>query len=393
VSRDEIIYLDYAATAPLDPRVAERMAECLLADGVFANPSSPHAAGREAARCIASARAQVAGVFSCAPGEIVWTSGATESDNLALMGAARYNRHRGRHIVTSRTEHKAVLDTCAALEQEGFEVSYLVPEADGIVTPAQVEGAIRPDTLLVSLMHVNNEIGVIQDIEAVARLCRERGVLFHVDAAQAAGKLLIDLATCPVDLVSISAHKFYGPKGAGALFVRDKPRCNLAPLLHGGGQERGLRPGTLPTHQIVGLASALTLCAEDMDAEAARIRALRDRLWSGLEALGGVYRNGDPERRVPGILNVSFEGVEGEALLFALHPLAVSSGSACSSARRESSYVLRALGRSDQLAQSSIRFSLGRYTSTADIDRALEITGRAVGGLRRVSGWQCRAPA
>jgi cysteine desulfurase len=388
MSDNDCIYLDYAATTPVDPRVAAAMCEFLTRDGVYANPSSVHAPGRAAGRVVENARQKVAAVFNCLPEEIIWTSGATESDNIGLIGVACYNRDRGRHIITSRTEHKAVLDTCVWLQKEGFDVTYLVPGADGEVTADQVTEAIRDDTILVSLMHVNNEIGVVQDIAAIGRVCRDEGVAFHVDAAQSAGKLAIDLAELPVDLMSISGHKFYGPKGVGALFVRSDPRCNLAPVVHGGGQEKGLRPGTLATHQIVGLATALEIAAADLAADAARITALRGRLWEGLSRLGGVHLNGHPVHRAPGILNVSFEGVEGESLLFMLRGLAVSSGSACSSASHEGSYVLRALGRDDQMAQSSIRFSIGRFTSEDEIDRALALVEKQLSRLREVSGWR-----
>jgi len=387
MSDNDCIYLDYAATTPVDPRVAAAMCECLTREGVYANPSSLHGPGRAAGRVVEAARGKVAAVFNCRPEEIVWTSGATESDNMGLIGVACYNRDRGKHIITSRTEHKAVLDTCAWLEKEGFDITYLVPGRDGEVTAEQVAEAIRDDTILVSLMHVNNEIGVVQDIAAIGAVCHANCVLFHVDAAQSAGKLPIDLGNLPVDLMSVSGHKFYGPKGAGVLFVRSEPRCNLAPVVHGGGQERGLRPGTLATHQIVGLATALEIAADELDPEATRIAALRDRLWDGLSALGGVHLNGHPERRAPAILNVSFEGVEGESLLFMLRELAVSSGSACSSASHEGSYVLRALGRDDQMAQSSIRFSIGRFTTEDEIDRALAIVSKKLGRLREVSGW------
>ncbi|MDH3893206.1 MAG: aminotransferase class V-fold PLP-dependent enzyme [Chromatiales bacterium] len=387
MSDKDCIYLDYAATTPVDPEAAAEMCKCLTREGVFANPSSLHGPGRAAGRVVEAARRKVAAVFNCRPEEIIWTSGATESDNMGLIGVACYNCDRGKHIITSRTEHKAVLDTCAWLEKEGFDVTYLVPGRDGEVTADQVAAAIRSDTILVSLMHVNNEIGVIQDIAAIGAVCHDNCVLFHVDAAQSAGKLPIDLGALPVDLMSISGHKFYGPKGVGVLFVRSEPRCNLAPVVHGGGQERGLRPGTLATHQIVGLATALEIAAGHLEAEAARITALREKLWTGLSELGGVHLNGHPERRAPGILNVSFEGVEGESLLFMLRELAVSSGSACSSSSGEGSYVLRALGRDDQMAQSSIRFSIGRFTTEDEISRALAIVSQKLGRLREVSGW------
>jgi len=375
------IYLDYAATTPVDPRVAARMSCCLTMEGCFANPaSSSHVPGREARGLVEKARMQLATAMGCHPTEIIWTSGATESDNLAIKGVARFHGDRGRHIVTSRTEHKAVLDTCKQLEREGFEVTYLAPGSDGIVTPAAVAAALRKDTVLVSIMHANNEIGVVQDIAAIGAICAERGILFHVDAAQSAGKLCMDLAALPVQLMSFSAHKVYGPKGIGALYVRE--HTGLQPLIHGGGHERGLRSGTLATHQIVGMGEAFCIACDEMTIEQARIRRLRDRLWQGLSALGGVLLNGHPQSCIAGILNVSFEGVEGESLLFALRELAVSSGSACTSASREPSYVLRALGRDDQLAQSSLRFSVGRSTSEAEIDRAVTLVREQVTRLR-----------
>jgi cysteine desulfurase len=375
------IYLDYAATTPVDARVAAKMSCCLTADGCFANPaSSSHIPGRQARGLVEAARAQLAAALGCRPSEIIWTSGATESDNLAIKGVARFHGDRGRHIVTSRTEHKAVLDTCRQLEREGFEVTYLTPSKDGMVTPEAVAAALRQDTVLVSIMHANNEIGVVQDIAEIGRLCTERGILFHVDAAQSAGKLPIDLSQLPVHLMSVSAHKVYGPKGIGALYVRE--HTGLQPLIHGGGHERGLRSGTLATHQIVGMGEAFRIAADEMSTEQPRIARLRERLWQGLSALGGVLLNGHPRCCVAGILNVSFEGVEGESLLFALRELAVSSGSACTSASREPSYVLRALGRDDQLAQSSLRFSVGRGTNEAEIDRAVSLVCEQVTRLR-----------
>ncbi len=379
----DIIYLDYAATTPVDDRVASVMCECMTKDGVFANPASrSHQLGRDAQGRVELARREVARLLGASHTEIVWTSGATESDNLALKGVAHAFRDRGRHIVTSRTEHKAVLDSARQMEREGFEVTFLVPEDQGRVTPEQVREALRDDTVLLSIMHVNNETGVISDVAAIGRLCRERNILFHVDAAQSAGKLPIDVDRMQVDLMSVSGHKVYGPKGIGALFVRSGTASRVEPIIHGGGHERGMRSGTLPTHQIVGMGEAFRLAGLEMAAETERLEGLRDRLWDGIRRLGGVLLNGHPEARIPGILNVSFEGVEGESLLFALRELAVSSGSACTSATREASYVLRALGRSDQLAQSSIRFSIGRYTTTADIDRAVEIVTEQVHRLR-----------
>lgn len=379
------IYLDYAATTPVDPRVAQRMIECLLPGGEHGNPSSAgHEFGRRARALVEKARAQVAASIGARPENIVWTSGATESDNLAILGVARFHADRGRHIVSSRTEHKAVLDALKQLEREGFEVTYLKPDAQGIVHPQQMSEVLRGDTQLVSLMHVNNETGVVNDIAAVGQMCRERGVLFHVDAAQSVGKLPIDVQAQCVDLLSVTAHKAYGPKGIGALYVRRQPPVGLRPILHGGGQESGLRSGTLATHQIVGMGTAFELAAAEREADCVRLRVLRDRLWQGIAAIGGVELNGDPERRVSNLLNVSFHGVEGESLQFALRELAVSAGSACSSASEEASYVLRALGRSDQLAQSSLRFSLGRFTTDAEIDIAIEAVSREVRRLRQL---------
>jgi cysteine desulfurase len=375
--------MDNAATTPVDPRAAAALAECLTADGCFGNPSSTgHAPGNAARARVEKARAQVAALIGAEPQAIVWTSGATESNNLALFGVARAQRDRGRHIVTSRTEHKAVLDPCKQLEKEGFEVTYLKPESDGIVTPDAVAAALRKDTLLVSLMHANNEIGVVQDVGAVGRLCRERGVLLHVDAAQSAGKIRINVSEQCIDLMSLTAHKIYGPKGIGALYVRRQPRPLMVPLIFGGGQESGLRSGTLPTHQIVGMGVAYEIAAHEMESDAARLTALRLRLWAGIERLGDVHLNGHPEKRVAGVLNVSFEGVEGESLLYSLPGLAVSTGSACTSASHEASYVLRALGRSDQLAQSSLRFSLGRFSTESDVDYAISALTEAVRRLR-----------
>ncbi len=387
-----IVYLDNAATTAVDPRVIEAMCACLGEDGDFANPSSvSHAPGRRARERVEVARAQVGALIGAHAASIVFTSGATESDNLAVLGAARFHRSRGRHVVTSRTEHPAVLAACRQLEREDFDVTYLKPGGGGIVEPAQVEEALRPDTILVSLMHVNNEIGVVQDVAAVGRLCRERGVLFHVDAAQSAGKLPIEVERDSIDLLAFTAHKMHGPKGAGALYVRREPRVGLAPLLFGGGQERSLRPGTLATHQIVGLGEACGIAAAELAEDAARITALRERLWSGLAQLPGVMLNGDPTRRAPGILNVTIDGVEGESLLFALPGLAVASGSACATTNAEPSYVLRALGRSDRLAQSSLRLSLGRFTTPADVETALRDIVATVERLRGVAPWRVNA--
>lgn len=377
------IYMDYAATTPVDPRVAAKMAECLTSDGVFANPaSSSHVLGRQAKGVVEQARTDVAALIGADRREIVWTSGATESDNLALIGTARFCRESGTHIITSRTEHKAVLDSCKQLEKEGFDVTYLTPGEDGAITAEQVGDAIRDDTILVSLMHVNNEIGVINDIATIGTVCRDRGVLFHVDAAQSAGKVAINVGELSVDMMSFSGHKIYGPKGIGALYVCHKPLCQLEPLLHGGGHEGGLRSGTLPTHQIAGMGEAFRIAKEQFDQDHQRLLAMRRRLWDGIAAVGGVHINGDPEKRVAGILNVSFEDVEGESLLLCLRRLAVSSGSACTSAAAESSYVLRALGRDDQLAQASIRFSIGRFTTDEEIDFAIAEVRKQVARMR-----------
>jgi cysteine desulfurase len=382
----EVIYLDNAATTAADPRVVEAMLECLGPSGDYANPSSVgHPPGRRARARVEQARDDVAALVGAEPTQVIFTSGATEADNLAILGAARFYRERGRHLVTSRTEHPAVLDACRQLEREGFEVTYLKPGADGIVEPAQVEAALRADTILVSLMHVNNEIGVAQDVGAVGALCRSRGVLFHVDAAQGAGKLPIDVNRDCIDLLALTAHKVHGPKGVGALCVRREPRLGLVPLLHGGGQERGLRSGTLPTHQIVGMGTAFRIAAGEMGADAARIGGLRERLWRGLAELPGVLLNGHPTRRVPGILSVTIDGVEGEALLYALPGFAVSSGSACATTSGEPSYVLRALGRSDRLAQSTLRVSIGRFNTAAEIDAAVSAVHEAVRRLRAVA--------
>jgi len=367
------IYLDYAATTPVDPKVAAKMAACLTAEGLFANPASVHGPGRAARAAVEEARGQVAALVGALPQEIVFTSGATESDNLAILGVARYRRDKGRHLVTSRIEHKAVLDACKQLEKEGFEVSWLKPDADGLIQPAAVQAALRKDTTLVSLMHANNELGVLNDIAAVGRIVRAHGAAFHVDAAQSAGKVPIDLKALDVDLMSFAAHKVYGPKGMGALYVRREPRVNLEPLIHGGGHEQGLRSGTLATHQIVGMGAAFQLARELLPSEAPRLTALRGRLWKALQQIPGVLLNGHATQRLPGILNVSFPGVEGESLLYACEELAISSGSACNAADREPSYVLRALGRDDQLAGASLRFSLGRFSTEAEVDRAAAV--------------------
>jgi len=383
------IYLDYAATTPIDPRVAERMIDCLRPTGAHGNPSSlSHDFGRKARALCEQARTQVAAAIGARPDSIVWTSGATESDNLAIFGVAQFQADRGRHIVSSKVEHKAVLDALKQLERMGFAVTYLKPATNGIIDAEQVAEALRPDTQLVSLMHVNNETGVITDVGAIGRLCRERGIAFHVDAAQSIGKLPIDVESMNIDLLSLTAHKAYGPKGVGALYVRKKPPLGLRPMLYGGGQEGGLRSGTLPTHQVVGMGEAFAIATAEREADVARLASLRQRLWQGIHALGAVELNGDPERRVANILNVSFRGVEGESLQFALRDLAVSAGSACSSGSDEGSYVLRALGRDDQLAQSSLRFSLGRFSTDADIDAAIAAVAREVRRLREISKFE-----
>ncbi|AJQ48990.1 MULTISPECIES: IscS subfamily cysteine desulfurase [Pseudomonas] len=380
------IYLDYSATTPVDPRVAQKMADCLLVDGNFGNPASrSHVFGWKAEEAVENGRRQVAELINADPREIVWTSGATESDNLALKGVAHFYQTKGKHIITSKIEHKAVLDTARQLEREGFEVTYLEPGEDGIVTPAMVEAVLRDDTILVSLMHVNNEVGSINDIAAIGELTRARGVLFHVDAAQSAGKVEIDLQKLKVDLMSFSAHKVYGPKGIGALYVSRKPRVRLEAIIHGGGHERGMRSGTLPTHQIVGMGEAFAIAKQEMAAENVRIKALSDRFFEQVSDLEELYVNGSQTARVPHNLNLSFNYVEGESLLMSLKDIAVSSGSACTSASLEPSYVLRALGRNDELAHSSIRFSFGRFTTEEEVDYAAQKVCEAVNKLRELS--------
>lgn len=365
----KVVYLDYSATTPVDPRVAERMSACLLAEGAFGNPASrSHVYGWEAEELVEAARAEVAALIHAEPREIVWTSGATESDNLAIKGIVEANG--GQHVVTSSYEHKAVLDTCAWLTGLGVEATYLAPDADGLVHPQAVADAVRPETALVSIMHANNEIGVVNDIAAIGAVCRERGVPFHTDATQSVGKVEVDVRRDNIDLLSLSAHKMYGPKGIGALFVRREPPLRVAAQIHGGGHERGMRSGTLATHQIVGLGEACRIAVAEMSAESCRTRALRDRLWAHFKQLPGARLNGSERQRLPGNLNVSFEDVDGETLLLALDDIAVSSGSACTSATVEPSYVLRAIGVADELAHASIRFSIGRYTTVADIDFA-----------------------
>jgi len=380
------IYMDYSATTPVDPRVAEKMCCYLTPEGKFGNPASrSHSFGWEAEDAVDEARRHVAELVNADPKEIVWTSGATESDNLAIKGVAHFYRKRGRHIVTAKTEHKAVLDTCRHLEREGFEVTYLDPRPSGLIDLADLEAALRDDTILVSIMHVNNEIGVIQDIEGIGEMTRARKILFHVDAAQSVGKVPIDLKRMDINLMSFSAHKIYGPKGIGALYVQRKPRVRLEAQMHGGGHERGMRSGTLATHQIVGMGEAFRIARAEMAAENEHVLALRRRLWDGLKNMEQVVLNGDRDRRVAGNLNLSFAFVEGESLIMALKDLAVSSGSACTSASLEPSYVLRALGREDELAHSSIRFSLGRFTTAEEVDFAVEKIREQVERLRELS--------
>jgi cysteine desulfurase len=380
------IYLDYSATTPMDPRVAAKMAECLTMEGNFGNPASrSHQFGWHAEEAVDIARNQIAELVNADPREIVFTSGATESDNLAIKGAATFYAKKGKHIITVKTEHKAVLDTCRQLEREGFEVTYMDPEPSGLLDLDKLQAVMRDDTVLVSVMHVNNEIGVIQDIAAIGEICRARKILFHVDAAQSTGKVAIDLQTLKVDLMSFSAHKTYGPKGIGALYVSRKPRVRLEAQIHGGGHERGMRSGTLATHQIVGMGEAFRIAKLEMAAENERVLMLRNRLWDGIKDIEAVFINGDMEHRVPSNLNVSFAYVEGESLIMALKDMAVSSGSACTSASLEPSYVLRALGLNDELAHSSIRFSFGRFTKVEEIDHVIKVVRNAIDKLREMS--------
>jgi cysteine desulfurase len=380
------IYLDYSATTPVDPRVANKLCSYLTMDGDFGNAASrSHTFGWRAEQAVEAARADVAALIGADPKEIVWTSGATEANNLAIKGAAHFYSKKGKHLITCKTEHKAVLDPCRQLEREGFEVTYLDPESNGLVDLGKLAAAIRPDTILVSIMHVNNEIGVIQDVAAIGALCREKGVLFHSDAAQSAGKVPIDVNGMNIDLLSLSAHKIYGPKGIGALYVRRKPRVRIEAQIHGGGHERGMRSGTLATHQCVGMGEAYRIAREEMAAEGERIRVLRDRLFGALKEMPEVYVNGDLDHRVAGNLNISFNFVEGESLIMALKDIAVSSGSACTSASLEPSYVLRALGRNDELAHSSIRFTIGRFTTTEEIDFTARLVREKVNKLRELS--------
>jgi cysteine desulfurase len=380
-----MIYLDYAATTPVNEQVIEVMSGLFPADGDFGNPSSGHLAGRRSLAHVEHAAMQLAGLIGCSPGDIVWTSGATESDNLAIVGAARYRANRGRHLVTMRTEHKAVTDAFHALDRAGFEVSWLPPQATGRLDFDDLRAALRDDTQLVSIMHVNNETGVIQDIEAIGSICRERDILFHVDAAQSVGKLPVDLAALPVDLLSTTAHKLYGPKGVGALYIADRPGCHVEPLVHGGGQQRGLRPGTLAAPLIAGFGKAAEIAASRMQDDLEHLRALRDRLWEGIRHVSGIVRNGVADNSFPGILNVSIEDIEGESLLLALEPFCVATGSACNSISAEPSGVLRALGLSDALAQSAIRFSFGRPTGMDEVDQAAERYREATRRLRELA--------
>ena len=381
------VYLDYAATTPVDPVVAEQMMQCLTLDGNFGNPASrTYRYGWVAEEAVDVARNQVADLLNCDPREIVFTSGATESNNLALKGAAEYHKDKGRHIVTVTTEHKAVLDTCEYLATQGFEITYLEVDEQGLVSKENVEAALRDDTIIVSVMHVNNEIGVIQDVAEIGALCRERGIVFHVDGAQSVGKLPVDLGELPVDLYAVSAHKFYGPKGVGALFVRRRPRVKIAEQIHGGGHERGMRSGTLATHQIVGLGAACELASTHLEQDSQRIAQLRDQLWDGLKDIDDVKLNGHPTRRVAGNLNVSFVGIDGESLMMALNDIAVSSGSACTSASLEPSYVLRAIGCDAETAHSGIRFSVGRYTTDEDIAYTVSKVKDVVERLQQAKG-------
>lgn len=378
------IYLDYSATTPVDPRVAQKMIPYLTEQ--FGNPASrSHAYGWEAEKAVEEAREHVAALLNADPKEIIWTSGATEGNNLAIKGAANFYKGKGKHIVTMKTEHKAVLDTVRELERQGFEAAYLDPEQNGLLDLEKFKAALRPDTVLVSVMMVNNEIGVIQPIAEIGEICRAKGIIFHCDAVQAAGKIPIDLQKLKVDLLTVTAHKVYGPKGIGALYVRRKPRVRIEPQIHGGGHERGLRSGTLPTHQIVGMGEAFRIAKLEMAAESGRIRALRDRLLAGFKDMEEVYVNGDMDRRIPGNLNISFNFVEGESLIMGIKDVAVSSGSACTSASLEPSYVLRALGRSDELAHSSIRFTIGRFTTEEEIDFTVKLLRAKIGKLRELS--------
>ena len=386
MSTQSTIYLDYASTTPVDPRVASKMMEFLTPEGEFGNPASrSHRFGWKADEAVEEARSHVANLVNCDPREIVWTSGATEADNLAIKGVARFYKSKGNHIVTSKIEHKAVLDPCRQLEREGFEVTYLDPDDKGVISSNAVQSAIKDNTVLVSIMHINNELGTINDIEKIGEVVRDRGIFFHVDAAQSTGKVEIDLEKIPVDLMSFSAHKTYGPKGIGALYVRRKPRVRLEALIHGGGHERGMRSGTLATHQIVGMGEAFRLANNEMQDDLVKINKFHEKFLQKVREIDHVYINGDIDNKVPNILNISFNFVEGESLIMGLKDIAVSSGSACTSASLEPSYVLRALGRKDELAHSSIRFSFGRFTSEDDVEDTLNILGNVVQRLRELS--------
>tara|TARA_B100001029_G_scaffold133404_1_gene112288 strand:+ start:2402 stop:3631 length:1230 start_codon:yes stop_codon:yes gene_type:complete len=380
------IYMDYASTTPVDPRVAKKISDHLTLDGNFGNPASrSHKFGWKAEESVEEARSHVANLVGCDPREIVWTSGATEADNLAIKGVANFYQTKGKHIITSKIEHKAVLDPCRQLEREGFEVTYLEPNEGGLITNDAILSAIREDTILISIMHINNELGTINDLESIGKIARDKGIFFHVDAAQSTGKIDIDLRTLPVDLMSFSAHKTYGPKGIGALFVRRKPRVRIAAQIHGGGHERGMRSGTLPTHQIVGMGEAFRIAKEEMHEDLIRIKSLHNKFYDSVSKIEEIYVNGDMKNKVSNILNISFAYVEGESLIMALKDIAVSSGSACTSASLEPSYVLRALGRKDELASSSIRFSFGRFTTEDDVDYTLSLIKHAVDRLRELS--------
>ncbi len=386
MSTQSTIYLDYASTTPVDPRVASKMMEFLTPEGEFGNPASrSHRFGWKADEAVEQARSHVANLVNCDPREIVWTSGATEADNLAIKGVARFYKSKGNHIITSKIEHKAVLDPCRQLEREGFEVTYLDPDDGGVISPEAVKSAMKDSTILVSIMHINNELGTLNNLTEIGKIVREKGAFFHVDAAQSTGKTEIDLTKMPVDLMSFSAHKTYGPKGIGALYVRRKPRVRLEALIHGGGHERGMRSGTLATHQIVGMGEAFRIAKIEMEKDLAKVNAFHKRFLEKVEEIDHIYINGDLNNKVPNILNVSFNFVEGESLIMGLKDIAVSSGSACTSASLEPSYVLRALGRKDELAHSSIRFSFGRFTSDEDVDNTLKILGNVVHRLRELS--------
>ena len=386
MSTQSTIYLDYASTTPVDPRVASKMMEFLTPEGEFGNPASrSHRFGWKADEAVEEARSHVANLVNCDPREVVWTSGATEADNLAIKGVARFYKTKGNHIITSKIEHKAVLDPCRQLEREGFEVTYLDPDDKGVISPEAVKAAIKNSTVLVSIMHINNELGTVNDISKIGDVTRDKGIFFHVDAAQSTGKVNIDLEKMSVDLMSFSAHKTYGPKGVGALYVRRKPRVRLEALIHGGGHERGMRSGTLATHQIVGMGEALRLANKEMEEDHKKISKYHEKFLDKVKEIDHVYINGDLNNKVPNILNVSFNFVEGESLIMGLKDIAVSSGSACTSASLEPSYVLRALGRKDELAHSSIRFSFGRFTSDDDVNNTLDILGNVVHRLRELS--------